>query len=545
MKKYNIKKGQRVIELLKKEEKKKYFCAKVDGIVRSLDYCFSEDKSVNIEFLDLKHSEACKIYETSLRFLSSLAIRTIDERIDVRYYYYISRSIYAKFISKKRDNVFSYSLISKIKERMNEIIDSDVQFKRVKWPKEKAIEMYKKQGYLDKVQVLKYRKENYIHLYEVKYKDLTYYDYLYEELVPSSGYLKLFDIKPYAPGFIISTPRADYNGLVPPFKNEMKFADALSDNSYFAEQNELDTAVAINKFLNKYSSVGLINISEERINHQFVQVTDEIVNSHQNIKLICVAGPSSSGKTSFANRLMYNLMARGKRPVRLSIDDFYIPRGQLKEGTDIESIEAIDTQLFNETISNLIIGNETYIPSYDFKTMKRTMDKKMSIDDNQIIIIEGIHALNSALTSTIPESSKYKIYISPQPQVNIDNHSPLSMSNLRLLRRIARDSKTRGSNAKETINMWSNVRKGEFNYIYPTQENADFVFDSFYFYEPCVLREIVLPLLSEISPDDKEYALASDLKQMVRYFLPMEYEFVPCNSLMREFLGGSCFKDAK
>lgn len=543
--KIKVEKNQKVIGLIDEKDKKKYICAKVNGIVRSLNYTFKENSEVSIEFLDLTSSEACKIYQASLRFLTSLAIASLDEKIDVRFYYYISRCTYGKFISKKKNVSFSYDFIKKIEQRMKEIVSEDIIFSRKRFSKDEAIKIYKENSQNDKVQVLKYRKENYVHLYQANFNGFKYFDYLYEELVPSSGYLKLFEIRPYAPGFLINSPRAEFNGNIPPYKDEPKFAKALSFNSFFAEENELDTAVSVNKFLHKYSDVGLINVSEAKINRQLVKVTDEIVSSSKPIRLVCIAGPSSSGKTSFANRLMYELMSFGKKPIRISIDNFYFPKDKMIPGTDIESLDAIDVELFNETISNLIIGEEVYLPTYDFKTNIRTMDEKISIGDDQIIIIEGIHALNSKLTNSIPEESKYRIYISPQPQVSIDNHTPLSMSNLRLLRRIARDSRTRGTEAKETIKMWANVRNGEFKYIYPTQENADFVFDSFYFYEPCALRNIVLPQLDKILPTDNEYTIASDLKQVVKYFLPMDSKFVPCNSLMREFIGGTCFKDAR
>ena len=238
-------------------------------------------------------------------------------------------------------------------------------------------------------------------------------------------------------------------------------------------------------------------------------------------------------------------MSRGLRPIRISIDNFYIPKKDLPEGTDIESIEALDLHYFNQFIEKLIQGEELPNPVYDFKSGLRKFTKPIRVEDNQPIIIEGIHALNNRMTEEIPDFQKYKVYIAPQPQVNIDNHTPISMTDMRLLRRIARDARTRGSDARETIGMWPNVRNGEFNYIYPTQENADFVFDSFYPYEPCVLKNIVLPQLDKITPDMEEFLTAQRLKSMVKYFLPIPVEDIPCNSLMREFVGGSSFKDAR
>jgi uridine kinase len=258
-----------------------------------------------------------------------------------------------------------------------------------------------------------------------------------------------------------------------------------------------------------------------------------------------VAGPSSSGKTSFANRLLFELMSKGLRPIRISIDDFYIPRDILKPGTDLESVDALDVPFFNKVITDLVSGEEVSLPTYDFKSGNRLFQKPIRLEDSQPMIIEGIHALNPLLTEAILTVQKYRIYIAPQPQVNLDYHTPMSMTDMRLLRRIARDSRTRNSSASDTIRMWPNVRGGEFKYIYPTQENADYVFDSFMHYELSALRNIVLPLLEKVAPEEPEYQTARRLMQMVRYFLPIPIEDIPCNSLMREFVGGTSFKDAR
>ncbi len=237
-------------------------------------------------------------------------------------------------------------------------------------------------------------------------------------------------------------------------------------------------------------------------------------------------------------------MVFGLNPIRISIDDFYIPRDQMAEGTDIESVDALDIKLINDTIYGLIQGKRMALPSYENKSRERTFSKPTRISLNDVIIIEGIHALNSVLTQGIPEHQKYRVYIAPQSQVNIDNHSPLSMTDLRLLRRIARDARTRDSDAKETISMWPNVRNGEFKYIYPTQENADYVFDTFLPYEVNALKEIVLPLLDKITPDDDEYLIASRLRSTVKLFTPIPTEDIPCNSFLWEFVEGSSFKAA-
>ena len=538
-------KGATVISLLKEEEQKKYFCCKINGRIRELSYSFDNDIEAVIEFLDVHSTDACRIYESSLRFVTALAIKSIDKSLDVRFFYNISRSVFGRVVSSKKGFRVTYDLVKKIEERVKQIVEADIQFNRIKISKADALEKYRKDGLHDKIQVLRYRSENFVHLYECKYNDLDYFDYLYSYLVPSSGFLKEFRFRYYAPGFIMQVPRAECGGVIPHFEDEMKFAASLATNSHWAERNEIDTVSNINKFLKTYGSMALINLSEARMNNTLTEVGEDICLREEPIRLICVAGPSSSGKTSFANRLLYELMARGLRPIRISVDNFYIPKNEMKEGTDLESLDAIDIPFFNQVMSGLISGEEVAMPSYDFKNGIRSFSKPISLKGNEPIIIEGIHALNSKLTTTIPEQQKFKIYIAPQPQVNIDNHTPLSMTDMRLLRRIVRDSRTRGSDASETISMWPNVRSGEFNYIYPTQENADFVFDSFFPYEPCALRNYVLPLLDKVSSNDKGYMTAMRLKTMVKYFLPIATADIPCNSLMREFVGGSSFKDAR
>ena len=539
-----IQKGTTPLSFLKEEDKKKYICCKIKGRIRELTTVFDSDMECEIEYLDLTDPDATRIYSTSMRYLASFALKELYPKLSIRFFYNISRCLFAKVVYPKNYKVTNF-FVQELEKKMKELVNKDLPFTRIKLTKEAALERYKKEKLNDKIKVLKYRSENYVHLYQSKDGENEYFDYLYGQMVPSSGYLSNFAIRYYAPGFLIQVPRSECNGEIPAFSNEMKFATSLAATSQWAESNNLSTASDINKFIKTYDGMSLINICEARINNLLAELGTDITENRKGVRLICVAGPSSSGKTSFANRLMYELMSKGLRPIRISIDNFYIPKSLLPKDADIEAIDALDLPYFNDFINRLIQGEKLPNPVYDFKTGVRTYQKEISVDENQPIIIEGIHALNDRMTEEIPDYQKYKIYIAPQPQVNIDNHTPISMTDMRLLRRIARDSRTRGSDARETIAMWPNVRNGEFKYIYPTQENADFVFDSFYPYEPCVLRNIVLPQLDKIKPDCEEYLTAHRLKNMVRYFLSIPIQDIPCNSLMREFVGGSSFKDAR
>lgn len=537
-------KGMSALDYLSEEEKKKYYCCKIKGRIKELNYRFADDGVCDIEYLELDDQDAARIYTTSVRFLISMAAHEIYPKVSLRLFYNISRSLFAKVMYPKNYKVTD-DFVYAIRKRMMQLVDMDLPFVRRRLSKKEAIDLYRSEKMNDKIQVVKYRKENYVHLYQVESDKGLYIDYLYGPMVPSTGYLKEFIVRPYAPGFLVQVPRSECGGKIPPFIDEKKFATSLASTSRWAEDNQLSTVSDINRFIKTYDSMSLINISEARINNMLAELGEEIYLRKDLVRVICVAGPSSSGKTSFANRLMFELMARGLRPIRISIDNFYIPRDDLAEGTDIESIEALDLPYFNSFINGLIQGKSLADPVYDFKTGLRTFGKDVSVEEGQPIIIEGIHALNPRMTNEIPDFQKYKIYISPQPQVNIDDHTPISMTDMRLIRRIARDSRTRGSDAAETIRMWPNVRNGEFNYIYPTQEYADFVFDSFYPYELCVLKDIVYPQLDKITSESPEFLMSLRLKNMVRYFCSISTDDIPCNSLMREFVGGSSFKDAR
>ena len=539
-----VKKGQSVLSLLSEEEKKKYIYCRIDQVIHELTYEFPEDGEKEIHFFDLTDTLAMKIYASSMCYLTAFAVRELNPRIDIRIFFNISRSLFVKVVNPKNFKM-SNKFVRRIEEKMKELVEKDIPFTRMKASKNEAQQLYKKEKLNDKVEMLKYRKEDFVHFYEAHDGDIRFVDYMTGLLVPSSGYLNKFNVRFYHPGFVVQIPRAEHGGEIPPFHDEQKFATSLASASKWAEMNRLSTVSEINRFIKEFSGMGLINVSEARVNNMLAELGENIVKSSDPIRLICVAGPSSSGKTSFANRLMYELISRGLRPIRISIDNFYIPKDQLPKGTDIESIDALDVDYFNKFLLGLIQGETLKNPIYEFKTGKRKFGKQIHLEENQPIIIEGIHALNPLMTNEIPDYQKYKIYIAPQPQLNVDNHTPISMTDMRLIRRIARDARTRGSDAKETIGMWPNVRNGEFKYIYPTQEYADFVFDTFLPYEPCVLRDIVIPQLDKITPADPEYITAQRLKYLLKFFIPLEINDIPCNSLMREFVGGSSFLDAR
>ncbi len=528
-----------ILELIPIENQKKYIAAKVNNRLRELNYEVYYD--CEIELLDLTNSDAVKVYETSLRYLLAMAFRRVYPQYSVRFSYNVSRSIFIQFLnfSGSIDN----SIIQNLKKEVDALIEKDISFNRVTMSKEEAIEIYKKEGYYDKIDILKYRPEKIVHLYECD----GYLNYMYGYMVPSTGYLKYYVLRQYNPGLILQYPRAELGGLIPAFEEAPTFGKALKKAHQWAIICDAETVAKMNSHVSEETVVDFVNMCETKHNNMLAELGQIIEKDIDNIRLIAIAGPSSSGKTTFSNRLRIELMSRGINPLRISIDDYYLPKNQapLDENgnPDLEHIEALDIDLFNEHMLKLIQGEEITLPSFNFKTGMREDGPKCKVDSKTPIIIEGIHALNDILTSSIPKHQKFKIYISPQIQINIDNHNPISLTDIRLLRRIVRDKKSRNTSAEKTLEMWSSVRRGEFNWIYPNQEGANYIFNSELTYELCVMKKYALPALQAINNDHPYFIMANRLIKFLKHFKDIDDKFVPCNSLLREFIGGSCFYD--
>ena len=528
-----------ILELIPIENQKKYIAAKVNNRLRELNYEVYYD--CEIELLDLTNSDAVKVYETSLRYLLAMAFRRVYPQYSVRFSYNVSRSIFIQFLnfSGSIDN----SIIQNLKKEVDALIEKDISFNRVTMSKEEALEIYKKEGYSDKIDVLKYRPEKIVHLYECD----GYLNYMYGYMVPSTGYLKYYVLRQYNPGLILQYPRAELGGLIPAFEEAPTFGKALKKAHQWAIICDAETVAKMNSHVSEETVVDFVNMCETKHNNMLAELGQIIEKDIDNIRLIAIAGPSSSGKTTFSNRLRIELMSRGINPLRISIDDYYLPKNQapLDENgnPDLEHIEALDIDLFNEHMLKLIQGEEITLPSFNFKTGIREDGPKCKVDSKTPIIIEGIHALNDILTSSIPKHQKFKIYISPQIQINIDNHNPISLTDIRLLRRIVRDKKSRNTSAEKTLEMWSSVRRGEFNWIYPNQEGANYIFNSELTYELCVMKKYALPALQAINNDHPYFIMANRLIKFLKHFKDIDDKFVPCNSLLKEFNGGSSYYD--
>jgi uridine kinase len=514
-------------------------CAKVNNRIRELTYEVYYD--AEIVFLTAKDQDAIRTYETSLRFLFAMAFARLFPASQFSFSYNISRSIFVEILSAtpRADS----AMLKAIEDEMTRIVKANYPLNRMICTNEEAKSIYVKNNMPDKLEILKFRPEKTVHFYECN----GYLNYMFGHMVPSTGYMSQFKLRLYSPGILIQYPRYEAKGLIPPFEDAPTFGHTLKESHKWATITHADSVAGINAYVQEERTVDFINLCEARHSRMLCELGSNIEKDIDNIRLVCIAGPSSSGKTTFANRLRIELLSRGIKPIRISIDDYYKPRSQAPKDEqgqpDLESIQALDIEHFNQNMLDLIQGVEVELPKFDFTLGKRVPGRKLKINGETVIIIEGIHALNDQLTSLIPKHQKYKIYISPQAQINLDNHNPVSLTDLRLLRRIVRDKKFRNASAEETISMWPSVRRGEFTWIYSTQENADYVFNSHLSYELCVMKRYALPVLLAIEKDSIHFPTAERLIRMLKYFLDMEDRWVPSNSLLREFIGDSCYKD--
>jgi len=516
----------------------KPYAAKVNRRMRELNSRLLSD--ADIEFLYLNNSDAVRIYEAGLRFVVAMAIKNLYPEANVSFNYNVSRSVLA--IIRNLEGGISEDVVNKIKDEVDRIVKADYPITRKLFNLEEATILYENQGNCDKVKLLQFREEEYVNLYECQ----GYVNYMYALMVPSTGYLTEYNMFPYGAGFIIQYPRAEAGGTIPPFYHAPTFAKALRDAARWGKRTKGTAIANMNEYaLNKHDLIDFVNMCEIKHTNELHELASQIVDKRNEIRLITIAGPSSSGKTTFSMRLRITLMSLGLKPVMISIDDYYKPRSEapLDEygKPDLEHIESLDIERFDNDISQLIKGEKVTLPRYDFKRGIITDGATISVDSDTPIIIEGIHALNDRLTSKVPRNQKYKIYIAPQTQLHIDDHNPISITDLRLLRRIVRDSKYRNAPATETMGMWPSVRRGEFRWIYPYQEGADFVFNTELSYEFGVLKRFALPQLQAIPRDSEYFIMANRLVKFLKYFVDIPEDLVPCNSLLREFIGGSCF----
>jgi len=522
------------LEELSKKYAGPFYAAKVNNRLRELSFDLNYD--ANIEFLNYASMDSTRIYATSMRYLICMAFSRVFPDLQIKFSNSISMGIYGKAINGE----LNPTMIRRVVDEMRVLIQENLPIVRKKETIAKISKYYESKGWMDKVETLKYRKEK-VNVYVCD----GYVNYMYGYMVPSTGYLNEFELFYYSPGFLARFPRIEANGQIPEFSDSPRFLGVLNKAEHWAVACDADMIYKMNKKIENNQEVEYVNMCETRHNDQLCELGEIISRDIKDIRLIAIAGPSSSGKTTFARRLEIELLTRGIRPLPISIDNYYLPAEQapLDEfgKPDFEHVNALDLELFNENIADLIAGKPVALPIFDFMKHERVFLPPKTINADIPIIIEGIHALNDKLTSFIPSDKKFKIYISPFAQINIDNNNPINLTDLRLLRRIVRDLQFRNTSPEKTLSMWASVRRGEYKWIYPFIESANFIYNSELTYEMCVLKKYALNALRKIPNDSEYYIAANRLIKFLKYFMDIDEYLVPCNSLLREFIGKSVF----
>lgn len=434
------------------------------------------------------------------------------------------------------------AFVRRVKERMKELVARRLPFTKKAWPTDDAIRLFSSQDMKDKVQLFRYRRGSYINVYSLD----GYYDYNYGYMVPDTGYLTFFDVIPYREGLMLMLPSASEPERVPAFEERRKLFGTLEESTAWGERIGIDAVGDLNDKICEGDLTELILLQEALQESRIGAIAEEIA-SRPHVKFVMIAGPSSSGKTTFSHRLSIQLKARGLRPHPIAVDNYFVDRERTprdEDGTyNFECLEAIDVERFNRDMCDLLEGKTVEMPTFNFKTGHREYNgNTLTLGAEDILVIEGIHGLNDKMSHSLPLESKYKIYISALTSLNVDEHNRIPTTDGRLLRRIVRDARTRGTSARQTIAQWPSVRRGEEENIFPYQESADVMFNSVLIYELCVLKTCAEPLLYSIKKEDPEYFEAKRLLKFLDYFLGVSSENVPKNSIVREFVGGSCFR---
>ncbi len=512
-------------------------------IIENQVYDLSEelDRDVEIRTVNISSELGNRIYRRSLYLVMAKAIYELFPESILEIEISISNGIYCELKNKQS---LSKNDLVKLKTRMEEIIAADHKIKKHKLKKEKVLEIIKNENCSFKSQLVEQQQKDYYTLYELD----GYYDYFYYNMVPSTSYLREFDLHLRIPGFVLLFPKFFSDKKVPKFIEQPKLANIFLEYERLGEIIGVNNVVELNQLIEDQEYNELIRISEALHEKKIAAIADRIKSGMPRNKIILIAGPSSSGKTTFTHRLSTQLKINGLRPVQISGDNYFVNRENtpLDENgeLDFESIEAINLELFNDHLLKLIQGEEVELPRFNFKEgIREKSGKFLKLEDDQPILIEGIHGLNDRMTEVIPQDLKFKIYISALTQLNIDCHNRIPTTDTRLIRRIVRDNQYRGLSASDTLNLWQQVRKGEEKNIFPYQENADVMFNSALIYELSVLKNYVEPLLKQIDKTNKNYYQAQRLLEILSNFKAIPDNEVPFTSILREFTGMSVFRD--
>lgn len=495
-----------------------------------------------IRFVTTGDDAGHKTYKRGVSFLLVKAIYDTagHENVEkVRIHYSVDKGYYC---TVKGNLHLTQEFLDRVDARMREMAGQDLPLKKRSVHTDEAVELFKHHGMKDKERLFRYRRVSKVNIYSIN----EFEDYYYGYMVPSTGYLKYFKLYLYDEGFVVQMPEASNPKVVPPFEPREKLFHVLKESTQGGDRMGIETVGALNDFVTRQNPQELILVQEALQEKRISQIAEQIASQPEK-KFVLIAGPSSSGKTTFSHRLSVQLRVNGLVPHPIAVDNYFVNREDTPRDADgkynYECLEAVDVKQLNQDLTDLLEGKTVEIPSFNFKTGKREYKGNYKrLGENDILVIEGIHCLNDELTRDLPKENKFKIYISALTQLNIDEHNRIPSTDGRLLRRMVRDARTRGTSAKETIAMWKSVRRGEENNIFPYQEDADVMFNSALLYELAVLKHYAEPVLFGIDRECEEYVEAKRLLKFLDYFVGIGSENIPQNSILREFIGGGCFE---
>lgn len=499
------------------------------------------EEDCELRFVTTANPIGYAAYKRSMCFLLVKAVHDVaghDKIERVRLHFSVDRGYYC---TVEGDVELSTAFLKKVEDRMRRLSDEDIPINKRSVHTDSAVELFHRHGMYDKERLFEYRRVSKVNIYSIN----EFEDYYYGYMVPSTGCLKYFALHLYDEGFVIQMPSRENPVFVPEFHSSPKLFDVLKKSVLWGDSQDIETVGALNDMITKGDMREVVLVQEAHQERQIGEIAKKIA-ERGNVRFILVAGPSSSGKTTFSHRLSIQLRVNGLKPHPIAVDNYFVDREKTPLDQDgnynFECLEAIDIRKFNEDMKALIAGEEVRLPVFDFKTGKRQYESRpKKLGEKDILVIEGIHCLNPKLTEMMDDAYKFKIYISGLTQLNIDEHNRIPTTDGRLIRRIVRDARTRGASAARTISMWPSVRRGEEENIFPYQEQADVMFNSSLLYELAVLKQYVEPLLFGVDKDSEEYLEAKRLLKFFDYFVGIGSEFVPTNSLLREFIGGGCF----
>jgi len=513
----------------------------VAGIIRNTlrDLHYSLKSDCEVELVDTSTEAGLRIYRRSASFILIKACRDLFPERTLMIKHTLSNGLFCEFLNQATTD----NEIEQIVERMRQIVSSDLHIERYLLENEEARRIFTRQGQEDKVKLLRYRDKEAAHVYELD----GFTEYFYGYMVYRTGILDKFKLLYHLPGMVLRTPEIDDILLEKPYHEQPKLGIVHRESKDWAEMLRIPHVAALNESITRGDVVDIIQVNEALHEKKIAYIADTICNN-PGIRLVTIAGPSSSGKTTFAQRLLIQLRVNGRKPVSISLDNYFVDRCHtpvdIDGDLDFESLDAMDLDLLNDHLTRLINGEEVEMPIFNFKTgNKEEHGINIRVPQGEPIIIEGIHGLNERLTQSIPKANKFQIYISALTQLNVDYSNRIPTTDCRLLRRIIRDHRTRGNSALDTIKRWPSVRRGEEKNIFPFQENADVMFNSSLVYELSVLKLLAEPLLEAIDNDQPEHIQASRLLRFLSYFRVISAANIPPNSILREFIGGSCFEN--